>query len=81
MLFELDEKKFCFLPKNEKIPPRTFAINKDEHNNSSFIIINNSPIEFGHSLIVPRLKSGLNQVIIFFHFLYSKTINLSENLI
>jgi hypothetical protein len=29
-----------------------------------YVIINNSPIELGHVLLVPRLKSSLNQVLI-----------------
>ena len=77
MLFEFDEKKFCFLPKNENIPPKTLTSTHEEQDSSSFIIVNNSPIEFGHSLIVPRLKSGLNQVIMF--YFYFKYINYQFN--
>jgi hypothetical protein len=31
--------------------------------NGSFVTINNSPIELGHVLIIPRLNHGLEQVI------------------
>lgn len=35
---------------------------EDENNDDSLIIINNSPIEIGHILLVPNCKENLNQV-------------------
>ena len=38
-------------------------LDKSEKFNDSFIIINNSPIEQGHCLIVPNMHSNLNQLL------------------
>jgi len=43
-------------------------LNEDDQNSSEiadFVLINNSPIDLGHVLFVPRLYAGLNQVSIF----------------
>ena len=37
-------------------------VKDDENDNDDFLIINNSPIDYGHVLIVPKLNSKLNQV-------------------
>jgi hypothetical protein len=39
--------------------------NNEENSNelvADYVLINNSPIDLGHVLLVPRLYSGLNQV-------------------
>lgn len=46
------------IPKDGQITDES----NDARSNKSYIIINNSPIDLGHVLLVPRLYSGLNQV-------------------
>ena len=42
----------------ELIPKHRSAVTSDQH----VLIINNSPIEYGHSLLVPSINSCLPQV-------------------
>ena len=77
-----DQDKISFTPRNnaqkQHTKPTANASNYDDDDAEeadTYIIVNNSPIEFGHSLIVPRIKSGLNQVYnrIFFVVLFDFT--------
>ena len=51
----------------ELIPKHRSAVTSDQH----VLIINNSPIEYGHSLLVPSINSCLPQVFALNDFLMS----------
>ena len=60
--FDINKFNFNKINSNEII----FKLNRQDENqtlNDDYIIINNSPIELGHSLLVPQLHSNLNQVL------------------